>query len=224
MSKKEEAYRLRQEGKTLREICSTLSIAKSTASVWSRQAPLSPGEKKRLSEAQKKNLEDARVKASKTISEKYQKKREIAQQHGRGLTKKGDDLHKSGCLLYWAEGAKNRNQLQFCNTDADMMCLFVRFLRECYTVPDEKVQLSLNVHLDNGLTIEEIENHWLEKLDLPKSCLRGHTVKRNTTSRKAKHPYGVCRISVSSTEIVQSIYGAIQEYFNLDKPEWLDMR
>jgi hypothetical protein len=34
-------------------------------------------------------------------------------------------------------------------------------------------------------------------------------------------PYGTARISRCSVVIVQSIYGAIQEYA-VDRPEWLD--
>jgi len=36
-------------------------------------------------------------------------------------------------------------------------------------------------------------------------------------------PYGTARIAVHSTFIVQSIYGAIQEYAGIDRPEWLDL-
>ena len=34
-------------------------------------------------------------------------------------------------------------------------------------------------------------------------------------------PYGTCRLSVCSTEIVQTIYGSIQELGGFDRPEWL---
>jgi hypothetical protein len=35
-------------------------------------------------------------------------------------------------------------------------------------------------------------------------------------------PYGTCRLVVHDTALVQSIYGAIQEYAGFDRPEWLD--
>jgi transposase-like protein len=40
--------------------------------------------------------------------------------------------------------------------------------------------------------------------------------------RKNKLPYGTCRISVHSTEIVQTIYGSIQEFVGFDRADWLD--
>jgi hypothetical protein len=33
--------------------------------------------------------------------------------------------------------------------------------------------------------------------------------------------YGTCKLTIS-TQIVQHIYGAIQEYCGFDRPEWLD--
>ena len=54
-----------------------------------------------------------------------------------------------------------------------MVRLFLRFLRECYDVGDERVTLSDNVHLGNGLTLGEIEAWWLQLLHLPSSaCVR----------------------------------------------------
>ena len=49
-----------------------------------------------------------------------------------------------GCMLYWGEGSKKRNSVQFTNSDADMLELFLRFLRQCYGVLDERVAFSVN--------------------------------------------------------------------------------
>jgi hypothetical protein len=35
-------------------------------------------------------------------------------------------------------------------------------------------------------------------------------------------PHGTCRVSVYRTLVVQHIYGAIQEYADFERPEWLD--
>jgi hypothetical protein len=222
---KAEARALRCEGESIKVIAKKLEVSPSSVSIWCRDIILTKAQKarldKRISLFSQNNPNQKQ--ATKAMAEKYREVRRQAQSNGREKAKQNDDLHKTGCLLYWAEGGKNRKQLQFCNTDVDMMCLFMDFLRVCYSVPDNKVWINLNVHLDNGLTIKDVEKYWLEKLNLPRSCLRAHTVKRNTTSRKAKHPYGVCRISVGDVTIVQSIYGAIQEYFGIERPEWLDL-
>ena len=60
-------------------------------------------------------------------------------------------------------------------------------------------------HLDRQ---REIESFWLERLELPQSCLRKSTVnvysKYSQKKRRNRLPYGTVRVVVHSTEIVQS--------------------
>jgi len=64
--------------------------------------------------------------------------------------------------------------------------------------------------------LEQIQHWWLDRLRLPTGCLRKAIGNRpSLASRKRKGhvlPYGTARLSIHSTSIVQSIYGAIQEY------------
>ena len=129
-------------------------------------------------------------------------------------------------MLYWAEGAKERNTLKFVNSDVAMVCFFIRFMRECFGVEPTDFRLRLNVYLNNGLSIREIENFWLGALELPRGCLRGHSLNAYPTSSsgtKRSLPYGTCTLTVArSTHLVQHIYGAIQEYAGFEEPRWLD--
>jgi hypothetical protein len=129
-------------------------------------------------------------------------------------------------MRYWAEGSKRRNQAILTNSDPDLLGVFVRFLRSCYAVSDERIALSVNCHLGNGLTVDEIERWWLDQLELPHSCLRKATVNRPSRASALRRghvlPYGTARVSVCSVRIIQSIYGAIQEYAGIERPEWLD--
>jgi hypothetical protein len=152
--------------------------------------------------------------------------RERAQRAGRRTAMAHDALHQAGCMLFWAEGSRSRNRVTFTNADSDMIRFFLRFLRQCYAVTDDQIRLSINCHLGNGLTLEEIEGWWLERLGLPASCLRTAAVNRpSSASRGVRRPlvYGTARIVVYSTEIVQSIYGAIQEYAGCSRPEWSEL-
>jgi hypothetical protein len=70
------------------------------------------------------------------------------------------------------------------------------------------------------------ELRWVDSLGLQVGCLRASTVNRPSSASKGKRPqllHGTARIAVYSTFIVQSIYGAIQEYAGIDRPEWLDL-
>ena len=129
-------------------------------------------------------------------------------------------------MLYWAEGSKDRNAAIFSNSDPRMIRFFRRFLTERLDVPPNRLSVRLNVYTGNGLSIEEIETYWLKALDLPRSCLRKHTLNHLPTSSSGKKlnklPYGVCTLALYDTRIAQHIYGAIQEYADFDEPCWLD--
>lgn len=128
-------------------------------------------------------------------------------------------------MLYWAEGSKGRNSVQFVNSDPAMMRYFVSFLRSYYRVADEAFRLDCNLFADHVDQQYEIEQFWLETLELPRSCLRKSTVnvhsKYSQKKRKGRLPYGTARVCVHSTELVQQIYGAIQEYGEFERPDWL---
>jgi hypothetical protein len=99
-------------------------------------------------------------------------------------------------------------------------------LRTSLQIEPERVTLRLNVYTNNGLSIREIEDFWLTALELPRSCLRKHSLNHYPTSssgkKKRKLPYGVCTLCLYDTRVVQHVYGAIQEYGGFDEPRWLD--
>jgi hypothetical protein len=125
-------------------------------------------------------------------------------------------------MLYWAEGSKKRTQLFISNTDSALLQLFVRFLRECYGVELEQLRVSFCAYLNNGYTADEIKGYWLKELGLPASSYRNSDIRvGSTTYAGCRHPYGVGYLSLArSGFILNSIYGAIQEYSGVDNPEW----
>jgi hypothetical protein len=221
---REAARRLRRDdGASIKAIAKMLSVSPSSVSCWVSDILLS---EEQLSALRSSNARlDAQRAGTARASARARARRVVAQLHGRLLAVGGSQLHQLGCMLYWAEGSKYRNRAVFTNSDPDMVSLFLRFLRECFGVTADRVTLTVNVHLGNGMTLREIEAWWLDRLDLPPTCIRQATT--NTASRASQRkrrtlPYGTVRLAVNSTFIVQSIYGAIQAYAGVDRPEWLD--
>jgi hypothetical protein len=205
-------------------IAREVGVAKSSVSLWVRDVPLSEAQQAALAEADP--VRRRRRTGNLAWSRQCRDARRRAQAHGRELARRDDPLHRAGCMLYWAEGGKARNAVGFTNSDVEMLRFFVRFLRECYGVPDGRIRLTVNCFLGNGLELDEIEDFWLDRLELPRSSLRPSIVNRPSRASKGVHrplPHGTAKIVVHSTEIVQSIYGAIQEYAGFDRPEWLDL-
>jgi len=131
-------------------------------------------------------------------------------------------------MLYWAEGAKRRNTIQFTNSDPHMLVFFRKFLVEAMAIEPDEIVMSLNVYTNNGMAIDEIERYWLDLLELPARSVRKHMLNHLPTSSSGrarnKLPYGVVTLNVHSTWMLQHIYGAIQEYAGFDEPAWLEPR
>ena len=129
-------------------------------------------------------------------------------------------------MLFWAEGSKERNSVIVTNADPEVLAFFGRFLRLEFGVTDEAMAIHCNLFADHLARQREIEQFWLDTLQLPPTALRKSIVnvysKYSQKKRDNKLPYGTCRLVVHSTEIVQTIYGSIQEYGGFDRPEWLD--
>ena len=215
-----EARRLRSEfGMPMKQIAKLLKVSSSSVHNWTADIEIKP-------EHERRNRAAGRRAFGETWAEKNRERRRQAQAEGREFARLGDPFHFAGCMLYWAEGAKERNCVKFANSDPNMVRFFRQFLTECLGVRPEDLRYRLNVYLGNGLSIREIEDHWCEVLGLPRSCIRGHSINHFPTStsgkKKNKLPYGVCSLSVGRTDLVQHIFGAIQEYGRFEEPSWLD--
>jgi hypothetical protein len=223
-----EARRLREEDALpFKQIASQLDVSVSTAFLWTKDIVLDPESIDRNLYGPTGPLNREHVAARVATWRKKNRERRLSyQEAGRARARQGDSHHMAGCMLYWAEGSKERNAAKLCNSDVHMMRYFRRFLTACFDVPPEKLKLRLHVYLGNGLSIEEIEDYWLAELELSRSALRKHSINPLPTSssgmKKNRLPFGVATLTVNSTEIVQHIFGAIQEYAGFDEPRWLD--
>ena len=209
-----------------KRIAAALEISPATALAWTKDIELTPEQKHANLRGPTGPLNPERVRrAAASWAAVSRARRAICQAEGRATARHGDPLHLAGCMLYWAEGAKARHAIQFTNSDPRMLVLFRRFLVESLGIERERICLAINVYTGNGLTIDEIERHWLDLLDLPKSAARKHMINHMPTSSsgraKNKLPYGVCTLRVHNSWMLQHIYGAIQEYGGFEEPAWL---
>lgn len=221
---KEECRRLRKEqGLSLKQITRIVGVSQSSVSKWVRDIELTKEQKEQL--LLQNPLFNRQLVGSNKIAETSRNKRFEYQEEGKEKAKQKSWLHMIGCMLYWAEGSKKKNVLVFSNSDLNMMKLFLRFLLEEMNIKKEEIAICINVHINNGISLEQIEEYWVKELDLAKTCLRKSTVSRlprmSSGKKKNKLPYGVARIAVCNTRIIQHIFGAIQEYGNFSNDKWL---
>jgi hypothetical protein len=214
----------REQGLSIRDIEKRLSVSRASVSLWVRDIELTQEQHEAL--LRRNPIYNGQRIGQAVRSGQCRHRRLWWQVEGRVLAGRGDPFHAAACMLYWAEGSKQRNLVQISNADPEVLRFFARFLRSYFGVKDEKFRVACNLFADHVQRQHDVEQFWLDTLALPRSCLTRSIV--NVYSRHSKRkrlnmlPYGTCRLTVCSTQIVQHIYGAIQEYGGFERPEWVD--
>jgi hypothetical protein len=214
-----QARNLRKQGLSVNEITALLKVSKSSVSLWVRDVELSDDQREVLRE--RGRFFDDRNVGAKANRARSKEDRITFQEAGRAKAREFRPLHLAGCMLFWAEGAKQRNGVYFVNGDPNMMRLFARFLREEMGIKDDEFALRIHCHTNDPDEMRRIEQYWADLLGLPLSCIRKTYVIKGESSKPHRMKNGVCDLRVHSTELVQHIYGAIQEYGGFENPEWL---
>jgi transcriptional regulator with XRE-family HTH domain len=213
---------LRAQGWSIKEIERHLGVSRSSVSLWVRDVVLGPEERRRLITRTRLGpivAAERKATAARALRREYQ-------DEGRRRVHERDASYAAGCMLYWAEGAKERNSLKIVNSDPALLNVFAAFLRRHFEVPSESMLIRCNLFADHLERQREIEAYWLATLQLPESSLRRSMVnvysKYSLKKRTGKLLYGTCELRVHSTRIVQTIYGSIQEYGGFERAAWLD--
>jgi transposase-like protein len=108
-----EARRLRQEdGLAIKEIARVVGVSLSSVSLWVRDIELDAVKNASMRSRAARRRGEATAARARTL-------RRNAQERGREQARQGDPLHLAGCMLYWAEGSRERNAVIFTNSDPE---------------------------------------------------------------------------------------------------------
>jgi hypothetical protein len=107
-----------------------------------------------------------------------------------------------------------------------MIRFFVRFLRAYFALSDEQIRVTCYLYPDHAWQQRQVEQYWLDVLGLGRSSLCRSVVNRISRSSQGKRirtlPNGTCRVVVNRTDVVQSVWGSIQEYAGFRRDAWLE--
>ena len=217
---KEKAIKLRIEGFSYSEIRKQVKVSKSSLSLWLRSVGLTKRQKQRLTEK--------KWTAIKRGWEKWKnqriKKTEIVNKEAIGQIKKikktEEKLFLMGIMLYWAEGAKEKQYrlgqgVSFSNSDFKMIKVFIEWLKDCLKIPDNQINFDIYIHDNNKYRLNEVRSFWSKVTGFPiekfgKIYFKKHKIK--TLRKNTDNNYhGLLRIKVSkSTYINRRIVGWIE--------------
>lgn len=210
---KNKALKLRQKGKSIKDIAKRLKISKSTVSLWCRDVELTPEQIQRLHEKMVKSGYKGRMKGARIQYERRLKK--INEWKKRGIERIGRlsnrDLLIVGIALYWGEGAKKTRGVSFSNSDPEMIKFMIKFFRKVWKIDKSRFTAYIGINKIHKNRIEEVENYWSRITNIPREQFTKTSLIKAKNKKNYKNfpvHYGTLTIRIrKSAELYYQIIG-----------------
>ncbi len=195
------AESLRQQGMSVREIARRVGVSQSTASRWCSDITLTQSQRDKLDA--KRRAAGAKALAPWIRKNRESKQNDIKKQLLKGardlgrMTKR--DLFMLGLGLYWGEGYKRGSQeWGFTNSDSQIICSVLVWLKEAYDVPIENIIARLTINERCKNQSERLLHMWSHETGIPLSQFGKPTfIKGYNGSKLDDYTYrGTLRIKV----------------------------
>lgn len=199
---RKKVIRLRQEGRSIKEIAKMLNLSSSTVSLWTRNIVLSPSQKQKLIERVFNALQNGRKKAQDAKKKiRDEQKRKIINEALKNLGKISKrDLFIIGIALYWGEGFKKDSRLGFANSDPGMIMLFLNWLI-INSVSEKDIRLRVGLNISHKNRIKAVEKYWSEQTKIPLTQFQKPFFQKFTWKKEFPNPekyFGVLRIRANN--------------------------
>jgi hypothetical protein len=182
---------LRRLGLSYGEIMDLIPVKKSTLATWCRDVQLTEDEYEAIRKRTGSRI-GIPVDTNWKRRAEIQTIRRLAQDRATHLVR--DSFWVAGTVLYWAEGAKTRNQLKVANADPRALRLFISWVR---LYLDPNADFSLQLHPHEGNDEEAARRHWRSQTGLTDANFYRTFIKPKGTGHRKNHLLqGVCTVNV----------------------------
>lgn len=210
---RQEAIRLRTEGKTYSEIRQALQVPKSTLSEWLSSLPLTELQIQRLERTRKLNkflsIEKVRQtklnKRTQRLAETYKK------ETSRLLPLTQKQLEIAGLFLYWGEGSKSmKGSVSINNTDPQVMKFVLYWLVKIMGA--EKNRIRVYLHLYSDMDINQSKDYWKSELGIPLSQFANPYIKNSKRAEVDQKGFGhgTCTLVINDIRLKEKIMMGIK--------------
>jgi hypothetical protein len=214
--RKELGQALRMLGLSYGEIGKIIPVGKGTLSPWCRDIPLTPEQIERL-RTTSGNREAGRARTGAILRQRNLERVAAIRRAGREEAKclMEDPRWMSGVVAYWAEGAKRTNEVQFSNSDPELIRLFMIWATKYFNLTRDRFTISLHLHEGQD---ESERAYWSMEAGLLLNQFRKTFWKAEGTGhRKNVLYYGTARIRITrSSDLLHRVLGWIDAIRELE--------
>lgn len=211
-------FKLRQEGKSYRQIQKEVGISRSTLTAWFKNIQWS----NHISEGHKKK----NLGASKERMERMNMVRKLKLQYHYALVEseaikeyeifKKETLFWAGLMIYAGEGdKKTRHQIRISNSEFYLHKIFIQFVVTYLKLPKENFKIGLLLYPD--LSEEVCIKRWSTELHLEsRNFYKTHIIKGKDSVKRLQYGIGMSIISSTSLKkkLLKWLLLAEKEQFN----------
>ena len=157
-----DARRLRIDGRSIKSIARDVGVSKSSVSLWCQDIQLT-NDQVALLKARSGGKGIGPIAARKQKIEERLSRRSRLMKVGMKKFPPIDTriVVAMGLALYWAEGYKKGRDLRFCNSDPDMIKLYLKWLELVFGVSKDQIKLKVGINIIHKYRINDITNYWL---------------------------------------------------------------
>lgn len=164
-----EARKLRKKGVSVKKIAQYLKVAKSSASIWTRDIILTVEQLENLRRSSLEGAERGRLKSALIQKKKWKDSMEEFKKTGiKSMSKLTDrEFLIAGLALYWGEGYKKGRRLQFCNSDPKMIKFLLLWLQKCFTVSTLDIRCRIGINHIHAMRENIVKSYWAKITGIP---------------------------------------------------------
>ena len=206
---KQQAIKLRRQGKSVGEIAATVDVSKGSVSRWVRDVSLTNTQRHTLqaNSHSQATVEKRRNTRITNTNIRHQKVYTDALQEAVEYSKNPDWC--IGVSLYWGEGGKTQNMIRIANSDVFVIKRMMYFFRLIMNVPEEKFRI--HIHGFKHSNVDELETYWSKVTEVPRNQFFKTYRKKSAASKfkRSTLKYGTVQIYVLDTNMFFRMMGWI---------------
>ena len=129
--------------------------------------------------------------------------------------KNTSELKAIGAMLYWGEGYKGdiehpAKNIDFANSDPEMILMFLRFLRNNYSLEENKFRILLYCYSDQN--VPELIDFWSKLTRIPFEQFTKPYVRKDFKINNRKMKHGLIHIRYYDKKLLLEIMKMIDSY------------